>query len=219
MADTGFKASNLILCERLEIAQFMQVYFRYLQHNGEKLPALQIFNFNKIDRLDGFLERLEASKDFSTVRKVLILADVGPKLNSKEIAIIRAENQLNKHPNLDATYYLFPGLRTTKHWEFGYLEDALVKALRTETSEQADYFNLRNMAEEYLFSVANNRGKAAKFPNNSLHFLAAYFAGTEKYAGMRIAEAAANDAFDLNHCVFAPLRELLNKFLCGNEEI
>lgn len=213
MGNTGLKASTLILCERLEIAQFMHVYFKHLQHNGVQLPGLQIFNFGKIEHLGRFLKRLEASSDFSSIRKVLILADVGPKLNLKELEIIRAENRLNKYPNLNATYYLFPGLRKTRRWELGYLEDALVKALRPQTSEAADYFNLRNMAEEYLFSVSNNRGKTAKFSNHSLHLLAAYFAGTKKYVGVRIAEAAGNDGFDLDHPVFMPLREQIEEFL------
>lgn len=212
MAIVGLKANNLILCERLEIAQFMQVYFKHLQKSGIQLPTIQVFNFQDIGRLDKFLEKLEEAEDFSSVRKVFIFADVGPKLHSKEIEIIRAENRLNKYDNLEATYYLFPGLRTTKRWELGYLEDALEKALCLETSEMANYYNLRNMAEEYLFSVENNRGKGLKFTNKSLHFLVTYFAGTEKFVGMRIAEAAANNAFDLNHSVFVPLRERIEKF-------
>ena len=190
----------------------MQVYIKHLQSSVVELPSMQMFNFNTLDRLDTLLDRLEASDDFQDVRKIFILADVGPKLNAREMAILRAENRLNKFSHVDASYYLFPGLRTTKHWEFGYLEDALLKALQEKSAEAAGYYNLRNMAEEYIFSVNNNRGKENKLVNTSLHFLLVYLAGTEKYAGMRIAEAAANGAFNLEHPVFAPLRERFTQF-------
>ncbi|MDO4179481.1 MAG: hypothetical protein Q4D21_09910 [Phascolarctobacterium sp.] len=213
MAGSGVKASNLILCERLEIAQFIQIYFKHLQEENVKLPDLQIFNYNGLERLTSFLEKLEASENFSSVRKILILADVGAKLNAKEIAIICAEHQLNEFAHIDATYYLLPGLRTTKHWEFGYLEDALLKALCIESSEACNHHNLRSMAAEYIYSVASNRGKEAKFTNHSLHVLAAYLAATEKYVGMRIIDAAYNGAFDFNHPVFDPLRQRIESFL------
>lgn len=213
MSSTGLKASNLILCERLEIAQFMQVYLKHLQFSGTLLPGMQMFNFNKIERLESFLDKLVSAPDFVKVQKIFILADVGPKLNVKELEIIRAASRLNKYSNLETSYYLFPGLRKTRRWEFGYLEDALLKTIIEDTSENANYFSLRNMAEEYIFSVNNNRGKQFKFSNLSMHVLASYLAGTEKYVGMRISEAAANGAFNLNHSVFAPLRERFIKFM------
>ena len=216
MQESIIKASNLILCERLEIAQFMQCYFKHLLGKGMKLPKLQVFNFKGLDNLDAFIEQLLEDENFSQLERVLIFAEVGPKLNAREMTIIKAEKQLTDCSGLEVNYYLFPGLKTKKRWEFGYLEDALVKALAKDSAGGIDSFNMKNMAEEYLLSVNLYRGKIARFQNQSRHILAAYFAGTEKFAGLRLGEAMALNAFDLDHEVFAPLKLRISDFFKCN---
>ena len=216
MQESFLKASNFILCERLEIAQFMQCYFKHLLGKGMKLPKLQVFNYKELDNLDDFLERILEDENFSDLERVLIFSEVGPKLNAREMAIIKGVNKLTKFSGIEANYYLFPGLRTKKRWEFGYLEDALLKALTQESADGIDSFNLRNMAGEYLLSVRLQRGKTARLKNISRNILAAYFAGTEKFLGLKLGEVMALNAFDLDHEVFAPLEGRIKDFFKGN---
>ena len=48
-------------------------------------------------------------------------------------------------------------------------------------------------------------------PKYSRNFLYGYFAGTERFVGLRLGEAATKGAFDLNHEGFKDLREFLTR--------
>lgn len=103
----------------------------------------------------------------------------------------------------------FPGKKATKRWQKGYLEDMLLQSLRRESSECSDYYNLYNMSAEYLQSVNCCRGRENRLVNYSRHLLYTYLAGTERYVGMRLGEAALAGAFDLEHPCYASLKECL----------
>ena len=47
--------------------------------------------------------------------------------------------------------------------------------------------------------------------NSSRNFLYSYLSGTEKFVGLRLGEAAAKCAFDLDHNCFKDLREFIRK--------
>lgn len=91
----------------------------------------------------------------------------------------------------------------------GFLEDLLLQALKQETSEYSNFYNLQNIAREYLFSVNISRSKEKRLQNYNRSFLYSYFAGTEKFVGLRMSEAAAKGAFDLEYKGFKDLREFL----------
>jgi hypothetical protein len=59
--------------------------------------------------------------------------------------------------------------------------------------------------------VQNCRGKDNRFVNSSKNFLYSYLSGTEKFVGLRLGEAAAKGAFDLDNENFEGLREFLIK--------
>jgi hypothetical protein len=59
--------------------------------------------------------------------------------------------------------------------------------------------------------VQNCRGKGNRFVNSSRNFLYSYLSGTEKFVGLRLGEAAAKGAFDLENEVFKDLRGILSR--------
>ena len=89
------------------------------------------------------------------------------------------------------------------------MEDLLLPVLKHDTAEVEEFYNLRNITYEFLFSVNNCRGKERRLVNHSRNFLYSYFSGTEKFVGMRLGEAAAKGAFDLEDEGFKDLREFL----------
>ncbi len=197
----------LLLCERLEIAQFMHAYLRHLFKQGETLPHMQIINYQSLDKLHDVTQRLKLLDSGIKVRKVLLVADADARYDERlqQFFAVR-DNDFLKNV-AECKHYFFPGRKSNKKWRRGYLEDVLWETLRQETSEYNDYYNLHNMSAEYLLLVNNNRGREHKLQNYSRHLLYTYFAATEKYVGLRLGEAALAGAFDLQHAAFNSLRE------------
>lgn len=65
----------LLLCERLEMAQFMHAYLRHLFKQGISLPNMQIVNYQSIDKLDLLTKRLIQLEGREIVRKAVFFAD------------------------------------------------------------------------------------------------------------------------------------------------
>jgi hypothetical protein len=59
--------------------------------------------------------------------------------------------------------------------------------------------------------VQNCRGKDNRFGNVSRNFLYSYLSATEKFVGLRLGEAAAKGAFDLDHECFKDLKEFISR--------
>ncbi len=199
----------LLLCERVEIAQFMHAYLHHLFKHGEALPNMQIINFQGMNKLPAFAQRLKQVNKGEQVHTALFLVDAAEDRECKmqQFFAVRDEGFFCDVENF--AYFFFPGKKETKRWQQGYLEDALWTALKHETSEYNDYYNLHNMSAEYLTLVNNNRGREHHLINYSRHLLYTYFAATEKYVGLRLGEAAMAGAFDLDHYIFISLKETL----------
>lgn len=198
----------IVLCERLEIAAFVDYYIKYLRNQGETLPELRIVNISSLENLPMYLQNLEAAEGFDKVEKILLVADAGIKRRVTEHHIFK----IKKHSFLqdfDFEMYLFPHKSVVGNWMPGFLEDLLLQALKQETSEYSNFYNLQNIAREYLFSVNISRSKEKRLQNYNRSFLYSYFAGTEKFVGLRMSEAAAKGAFDLEYKGFKDLREFL----------
>lgn len=205
----------ILLCERLEIAQFMHAYLRYLFKQGLELPHMQIINYQGVGRLQELSQRLAKLAGSRQVRKVLLLADADEQSDERmqEFFAVRDNEFFKTVP--ECRHFFFPGRRPTKRWQQGYLEDALWQALRHDTAEYNDFYNLHNMSAEYLLVVNNNRGREHRLANYNRHLLYTYFAATEKYVGLRLGEAAQAGAFDLQHPVFDSLKESLMALCAG----
>ena len=113
--------------------------------------------------------------------------------------------------NIDYNFYIFPRKSKKGNWTPGFMEDLLLPALAQESSEVCEFYNLHNVTHEFLFSVQNCRGKGNRFTNVSRNFLYSYLSGTEKFVGLRLGEAAAKGAFNLEHESFKDLKEFLSK--------
>ena len=48
----------LLLCERMEMAKFLQVYLQYLFRQGLSLPQVQLLNYRSMEQLEELAERL-----------------------------------------------------------------------------------------------------------------------------------------------------------------
>ncbi len=200
----------LVLCGRLDIASFVDVYIKYLRTEGVAIPNVRIINLQCLDNLQQYLQGLEKAEDFSDIGKVMLIADAGIKRLETE-HFLYSVKQHSFLVDFDYDLYLFPKKSAAGNWSPGFMEDLLVPALKQETSECCYFYNLHNIAHEYIFSVNNSRGQKNRIVNYSRNFLYGYFAGTEKFVGLRLGEAAAKGAFDLNHEGFNDLREFLSK--------
>ena len=200
----------LVLCERLDIAAFVDVYIKYLRTEGVAIPNVRIINLQCLDNLPQYLQGLEKAEDFSDIEKVMLIADAGIKRLETE-HFLYSVKQHSFLVDFDYDLYLFPKKSAAGNWSPGFMEDLLVPALKQETSECCYFYNLHNIAHEYIFSVNNSRGQKNRIVNYSRNFLYGYFAGTERFVGLRLGEAATKGAFDLNHEGFNDLREFLSK--------
>ena len=203
----------LLLCERVEMAQFMHAYLRHLFKQGISLPNMQIVNYQSIDKLDLLTKRLIQLEGREIVQKAVFFADAADERERRMQKFFAVRDNTFFRGVEYCTHFFFPGKKATKRWQKGYLEDMLLQSLRRESSECSDYYNLYNMSAEYLQSVNCCRGRENRLVNYSRHLLYTYLAGTERYVGMRLGEAALAGAFDLEHPCYASLKEYCAKVL------
>ena len=201
---------NIIaLCERMDIASFVDAYIQYLRKQGVSVPKIKIINIKYLDNLTRYLSLLEKAEGFKSIKKIIIFADAGVKRRETEHFLYKAKMK-SFLKEFSHEIFLFPKKSEAGNWTPGFMEDLLVPALKQGTSEMSEFYNLRNIAYEFIFSVNISRGKDNHFVNRSRNFLYSYFAGTEKFVGLRLGEAAAKGAFDLEHEGFKDLREFLS---------
>ena len=210
IAQKAVPQTIIALCERIDIAAFIAVYIRYLRTQGVEMPNVRIVNLQELENLPQYLENLEQFAVPANIGKVLIFADATKKRLDTQYFITAALKR-SFLQNLEYDFYLFPRKSAKGNWAPGFLEDLLLPALSQESSEKCEFYNLHSVTHEFIFSVQNCRGKGNRFVNSSRNFLYSYLSGTEKFVGLRLGEAAAKGAFDLDNEVFKGLCEFLNK--------
>ncbi len=199
----------VLLCEHIDIAQFISVYIDYLRKQQVEIPAVKIINIGDINKTEQILQQLTRQSWFGEIKKVIIFADATKKRLDREHQLYKAKLHTFLKDFTDYEYFLFPCKTAAGRWQSGFLEDVLLDTLKMETSEYCNYYNLRNMTEDFLLSVNNDRGRENRFINHNRHFLCTYLAGTKKYAGLKLAEAAQKGAFDLSSSKFDDLKAVL----------
>ncbi len=209
LGEGSTQATEIIFCERLDIAQFIYVYKEYLRRQGTEVADSRIVNFQNMDQLEKTLARLWRREELQNFDRILVVADGAPQRRERELLLYRLGRReyLRDCPEFD--YYLFPYKSAAGHWKPGYLEDVLLETLRETTAENSGYWHLRNIAADFLLSANNIRGRERRLINYNRHLLCSYFAGTEQYAGLKLAEAARLGAFALEDARF----DLLQAFL------
>lgn len=264
----------LLLCERMEMAKFLQVYLQYLFRQGLSLPQVQLLNYRSMEQLEELAERLPRIPGSNQVRRVGIFADAQEDLENRNNVILDVRSSAFFGSREYCAHFFFPGRKPGRRWLNGYLEDLLLATLKADVGESNAVHNQLNMAREYLVSVeqlrkivreqaafeqvlakncavSNDAAEAAKgksfsnsicepriefakadvkaaakeselssrsnsfltsnykLTNPSRHLLYAYFAGTEKFVGCSLAEAAKLGAFDFENARFAELKKCL----------
>jgi hypothetical protein len=208
---TGVRAvpqKIIVFCERVDIASFVDNYTKYLRKQGHSIPDFRIVNIQKLENFPLYLDRLEKAEGFKSIEKIILIADAGARRLVTEHTIFKAKTN-SFLENFNFEVFLFPKKSAAGNWTPGFMEDLLLPALKQDTSECSYFYNLYNITREYIFSVHNSRGKENHFVNYNRNFLYSYFAGTEKFVGLRLGEAAARGAFDLEHEGFKDVREFL----------
>ena len=199
----------IALCERIDIATFIDVYIKYLCTQGMKIPKVRIVNLQELENLPQYLENLEHFAAPANIGKVIVFADASKKRLDKQY-FIKASLKRKVLQDLKYDFYLFPRKSEKGNWTPGFLEDLLLPTLSQESSEECEFYNLHGITYEFLFTVQNCRGKDNRFVNTSRNFLYSYLSGTEKFVGLRLGEAAAKGAFDLKNEAFKDLREFID---------
>lgn len=223
----------LLLCERLEMARLLHVYLQYLFRQGVSLPTLQLFNYRSLEQLPALAERLPNIVGSRQVRKVVVFADAQNDLENRRNMLLDLRSSAFFRTREYCAHFFFPGRQAGRRWRHGYLEDLLLETLKKDACDASDFHNLLNMAREYLVSVEQMRkivqdeadfklrlqqkstriascdSSAYKLANPSRHLLYTYFAGTEKYLGCSLAEAAKLGAFDFEHEAYGELKKCL----------
>ena len=210
IASKAVPQTIIVLCERIDIAAFVDVYIKYLRTQGMEIPKVRIVNLQELENLPQYLENLEQFAEPVNIAKVLVFADASKKRLEKQYFITTAL-QRSFLQSLEYNFYLFPRKSEKGNWTPGFLEDLLLPTLSQESSEECEFYNLHSVTHEFLFSVQNCRGKGNRFVNASRNFLYSYLSGTEKFVGLRLGEAAAKGAFDLENDTFRDLREFMNR--------
>ena len=223
----------LLLCERLEMARLLHVYLQYLFRQGVSLPTLQLLNYRSLEQLPALAERLPNIAGSRQVRKVVVFADAQNDLENRRNMLLDLRSSAFFRTREYCAHFFFPGRQAGRRWRHGYLEDLLLRTLKKDACDASDFHNLLNMAREYLVSVEQMRkivqdeadfklklqqkstriafcdSSAYKLTNPSRHLLYTYFAGTEKYLGCSLAEAAKLGAFDFEHEAYGELQKCL----------
>lgn len=197
----------LLLCERMEMARLLNVYLHFLFRQGMVLPAVQLVNYRSLEQLKPLAERLPDFSGSQQVRKILILADAQNDMEKRRNIILDVRGSAYFRSREYCAHFFFPGRGSGKRWRRGYMEDLLLETLREDAAEQSHLANLLNASAEYLVTVNNNRDPRQRLTNHSRHLLYAFFAGTEKFVGLSLAEAAELGAFDFQHPSFQELHK------------
>ena len=208
IASKAVPQTIIALCERIDIAAFVDVYIKYLRTQGMEMPKVRIVNLQELENLPQYLDDLEQFVEPANIGKVLVFADASKKRLERQYFITTAL-QRSFLQDLEYDFYLFPRKSEKGNWTPGFMEDLLLPTLSQESSEECEFYNLHSITHEFLFSVQNCRGKGNRFVNTSRNFLYSYLSGTEKFVGLRLGEAAAKGAFDLENEAFEDLKEFL----------
>ena len=205
-AQNAVPQTIIALCERIDIAAFVDVYIKYLRIQGVEIPKVRIVNLQELENLPQYLENIEQFAELANIGKVIVFADASKKRLDRQY-FIKASLKRKVLQDLKYDFYLFPRKSEKGNWTPGFFEDLLLPTLSQESSEECEFYNLHSITHEFLFTVQNCRGKDNRFVNISRNFLYSYLSGTEKFVGMRLGEAAAKGAFDLEHKEFNDLRD------------
>ncbi len=175
---------------------------------------VQVMNFGGITELTIFLKTLSGMSGYDKVTTIVIARDA--EMNSKTAAD-NIKNALKK-AQLSApvhsfefsvttprvAFMLFPGFNDNKELISGTLEDLCVEIIKDSDEQKLDCVKAYlNCLKIYL----KGKGQEIKRPHKM--FLHAYFAGENKYVGMKIGEASKAGVWDWGHDKLKPFKDII----------
>ena len=128
----------IALCERIDIAAFVDVYIKYLRTQGIELPKVRIINLQELEKLPRYLEDLEQFAVPANIGKVLIFADATKKRLDVQYFITAALKR-SFLQNLEHNFYLFPRKSAKGNWAPGFLEDLLFQDCNIQQMQLLQY--------------------------------------------------------------------------------
>ena len=114
----------VVLCERTDIAGFIDFYVKYLRSQGLIIPNLLIVNLRGLDNISQHLKVLE-SNGLDNIKKIVLFVDAGTKRCNTELYLFKVkQHSFLKDFNFDI--FLFPRKSVSGNWMPGFLEDLQV---------------------------------------------------------------------------------------------
>ncbi|MBR5790971.1 MAG: hypothetical protein IKY40_04475, partial [Phascolarctobacterium sp.] len=135
IASKAVPQTIIALCERIDIAAFVDVYIKYLRTQGMEIPKVRIVNLQELENLPQYLDDLEQFLEPANIGIVLIFADASKKRLERQY-FITAALQRSFLQDLEYDFYLFPRKSEKGNWTPGFLEDILLPTLTQESSEE-----------------------------------------------------------------------------------
>ncbi|MCL1873558.1 MAG: hypothetical protein FWF85_05525 [Clostridiales bacterium] len=211
----GILCPHLILCEGADATYFMIKYIDYLEDINEiGLKEFQAMNFGGNEELSNYLQLLTISRNKEIIKSITIIRDA-EKDHIAAVQSIRTTLKNNGfsapiHPNEIArddkkkvAFSLFPTL--SGQTENGTLEDLYLKNL----VESAD-----DLLSDIDIFINGLQSKGRYIPRKHKSRLYTYFAVTDKFTALKLAEAAEAGAFSFDCSEMNCLKSLL-KEICS----
>lgn len=203
---------HLILCEGADATYFIIEYLKYLIKNGEnEFGSFQAMNFGGNEELPRFLKAMPNLPNYGTLNSVTIVRDAESNYNgavqslsnllqSLGFSVPLKSNEIKQLANIKFAFSLFPSL--SEHREDGTLEDLYIKNLVDLSCD------LSNEIDSFLDRI---QLQGRKIPRKHKSKLYTYFAVTDKFTSMKLAEAAGAGAFNFDCKELNSLKKLLKR--------
>jgi len=210
--EKGIEKSKLILTEGIDA-------FHFLRNLLDKLNIedFQVFDYGGISELTEYIKNqfLKANTEkFNEVTSLLIIRDSetssasatrsvnsslkATKLINKDLQPFCIENQNGR----DIGFMLFPGYDENNNLcENGTLENLCLKILKDQ--------NLRKHIEEYINDFKNKTH--IEFNREHKNLLHSSLSFTNKFVGLKLAEALKAEGYDLNSQYLAPFIDIISR--------
>ena len=176
----------IALCERIDIAAFVDVYIKYLRTQGVEIPQVRIVNLQELENLPQYLENLEQFAKPANIGKVVVFADASKKRLERQY-FITASLQRSFLQALEYDFYLFPRKSEKGNWTPGFLEDLLLPTLSQESSEECEFYNLQGITHIPLNFPAKALAKVNLPKNLESNCLFHFYEETNKNHNLKLA--------------------------------
>ena len=203
---------HLILCEGADATYFLIGFLDYLISNGEdEFNKFQVMDFGGNEELPKYLHLLPYLPNYKNVKSITIIRDaeknhcsavqsIQTALENSGFPVPICTNKALQDDKRKTAFTLFPSLSINA--ENGTLEDLFINNL-VESSDE-----LLKDIDNFINSL---QLKKRNIPRKHKSRLYIYFAVTDRYITLKLAEAAKSGAFRFDCSEMNSLKELLRE--------